>query len=324
MVYRIGGFDLYLEDEDLQSRRRIDSLWQTLFYGTFIKSAMPRQSVRLRIIAYPVPPQEITYSVLQLDGLKLWRTPDGYCLSCSASTAVLDAVCGEGIVYLSPDFWQRPLLQQRQFFQTAIVILLHGIGGYHLHANSVVLGQDGLLIVGHSGSGKSTLTLGLVHAHWRCLGDDALILRNTDNAVQAHALRRGFACTAHTATQFPALADALATAPALSDRKKLLDLETLWPDCFTPVCTPRLIVFPEIVDASRTRLTPLNPTQSLCALMEQGSGIFLIDALVARQQMVMLSQLTRQARGYRLLAGRDVYAEPERVATLLRCAISTG
>ena len=196
-------------------------------------------------------------------------------------------------------------------------------GAFGLHANAVTCENDSVLIVGRSGSGKSTLTLGLLHAHWSCLGDDALLLRKIDHHIEAQALRRGFGCTAQTAIQFPKLAPLLRTAPALSDNKKLLDLENLWPDCFTPHCIPKLIVFPEVTDAPHSRLSALTPSQTLCALMEQSVGL-LTDRTIAQHYMRILNQLTHQASGYRLHTGRDIYTEPERVANLLRLTCQRG
>lgn len=316
-----------VEYEDVHVADYCQPLWQALFHWTHVTGETDEEEVRLHFISSLPPRPTNAHPVSRQDGLELWRTVDGYYLACGASALALDTQRGEGWGCIAPEFWQHPLLLQRRFFLLVAMILLHGRRGYVLHANGIVWSEnDSALVIGRSGSGKSTLTIGLLHAGGRCLGDDALLLRVVGGRIQAHALRRGFSCTPQTAVHFPTLAEAWAAAPILATPhayKKLLALETLWPDCFTPHCTPRLLLFPEVSPALHTRLMPLNLTQTLCALMEHSVGI-LMDAANARRQMAALGHLARQARGYRLYAGHDVYAEPERVAALLRTALQDG
>lgn len=321
MMHRIADFDLRIDCDDALTVHRLDSFWQTLFHWTDATTmdAVRQEAVSLHLVASP--PSEPETALYDMPSSLL--SSDSYHLNCGASRIVLDVRRSRGSGYLAPEFWELPLVQQRQFFMKVVILLLHGRGGYSVHANGIAWNEDGALIVGCSGSGKTTLTLGLIQAGARCLGDDALLLRAMGDHVRAYALRRGFACTAENATQFPLLADALVDAPVLRDHKKLLALETLWPACFTPHCTPRLILFPEITNAPHTRLTPLNPAQTLCAILEQDFAL-LLDATLAHQHLALLNQLVRQARGYRLHSGRDVYAEPARVAALLQDALQAG
>lgn len=325
MDYRLGGLRLSLECQERRLLHRIEPVWRELFHESGAAATTSPLVARLCFGGGTPPPKPaVAQLVWQGGSLSSWRAANDYYLACGASALAIDTARGLGEGYLAPDFWRQPLVYQREFFLLAVLILLRWRDGYSLHANGVAWDEAGAIIVGSSGSGKTTLTLGLVQAGGRCLGDDALLLRpKKEGGIEAHALRRGFACTTQTAAHFPALAPALATAPALSEHKKLLALETHWPERFTPRCTPRLVVFPCVAGAARSRLTPLNPAQTLCALLEHSTGI-LVDATVAHRQLAVLGQLARQARGYRLQAGHDVYAEPDRVADLLRTALREG
>lgn len=320
-VYKLGNFFLRISCEDAQVFFSLGSSLQTFLHLEISPLRPDNQPGQLQIISVPPPLPNAAEPLLREDGFELWLTLNGYYLICGSSVLDLDAQCSKGLGYFNRDFWQQPLFEQRRFIVLLFAVLLYNQGGYLLHANGIAWeNNDGLLVVGSSGSGKSTLTLGLIQAGACCLGDDVLLLSLEEKLTQAYAMRRGFGCTLETAVQFPSLAEPLAIAPSLSNHKKLLDLETIQPGCFTPRCTPRLIVFPEVTYALHSYLLPLSPTQTLCNLMEQSLSV-LMDSSVTRQQITMLSQLTQQARSYRLYAGRDVYTEPERVASLLQGAM---
>lgn len=294
-----------------------------LFYwADALAPTTPEREILFHLISVPPPRPETTQLLaLEDDGFESWGTATGYYLVYGTSTLVLDVRRGKGIGCFTPGFWRRPLIQQRRFLLLLVMILLHGRGCYVLHANGITWGQSSLLIVGSSGSGKTTLTLGLMQAGGFCLGDDALLLRMTNPHVRAYTLRRSFGCDAQTVTHFPQLANAFATAPVLNHSKRLLNLEKLWPDRFDFDCAPSLIAFPTVANTAHSRLTPLSPTQTLCALLKQSR---LMDQAMTRHQLAVLKHLARQARGFQLHSGRDVYAEPERVATLLRAALQEG
>lgn len=320
MIYRVGGFSLHVDSEGEQNAHCLSRMWKAFFYGNFTAACKVQGDARLQF-TLECPAIEYSDVSQKKNEFGVWQTADRYYRTCGSSRLVLDLENGEGTGYLAPDFWNQPLLQQLRFLLAAIIVLLRSCGGYGLHANSVAWDGNGALIVGHSGSGKTTLTLGLLKtAGARCLGDDALLLCIENNLIQAHALRRGFGCTHQTALQFPALADAFRTAPALSDQKKLLYLDALYPERFIMHCTPRIVLFPVIQDTPHSYLTALKPFQTLCALLEQSLGI-LLDAPHAQRQIQLLQQLVRQVQGYRIHMGRDVYTEPERVADLLHNAM---
>jgi hypothetical protein len=115
----------------------------------------------------------------------------------------LQSLEGKGEVYLASSFSdQSPLLQQK-FLAYGLVRLLRPLGLFSLHAASLLTPDGvGVLIVGRSGSGKSTLTLGLIRKGWGYLSDDAVLLRNGSEAVEALALRKSCYIDAQTAVDY--------------------------------------------------------------------------------------------------------------------------
>ena len=71
-------------------------------------------------------------------------------------------------------------------------------------------------------------------------------------------------------------------------------------------CTPRLLLFPRIVDAERTRFVPLDRITAFSRLLEASC-----DQLWDRRMMIphthVIGALVRQAAAYEMLAGRDVF-----------------
>jgi hypothetical protein len=98
---------------------------------------------------------------------------------------------GQGEAWLGPDFVETPAHLRRRFWAFGVLKLLRPLGVFSLHAGAVVLTDGrGMLIIGAPGSGKSTLALGLLRPSWSWLTDDAELLRQQSDAVEALACRQ--------------------------------------------------------------------------------------------------------------------------------------
>jgi hypothetical protein len=98
---------------------------------------------------------------------------------------------GRGKAWLGPDFCEKPAHLRRRFWAFGVLKLLRSVGMYTLHAAAVVSTEGrGMLIVGAPGSGKSTLALGLLRRGWSYLTDDAVLLRQQSDEVEALACRQ--------------------------------------------------------------------------------------------------------------------------------------
>lgn len=199
----------------------------------------------------------------------------------------------------------------------SLVILLRYRGWYPLHTAALARDGRGLLLVAKSDSGKSTATLNLVRHGWNYLSDDTVLLRAVDDRVQAHSFRRNFCVNPDATAHFPELEDH-EWPPSLSDATKWqVDIEQIYPGQFTPTCTPRALVLPEIVDAPKSQMEPVDAKMALAQLIDQGALFLTPDPAIASRHLDVLSQLIEQAQPYRLCAGRDLLDDSRAIHTLL-------
>jgi hypothetical protein len=77
-----------------------------------------------------------------------------------------------------------------------------------------------------------------------------------------------------------------------------------------------VLVFPEIVAEPTSRLVPVGASEAFVRLCRE-SVVLALDPEAIPSHLRVLGRLARQARGYRLLAGRDLRDDPEAVSTLL-------
>ena len=200
------------------------------------------------------------------------------------------------------------------------VALLYARGLRTAHAACVVRDGHGCLVVGESDSGKSTLALRLVEQGWAPLTDDSVLLRRGAGGVEAHALRRDFCVDPEAEALFPRVVDHW--EPHLADaRKRRLRVRSLYPDRTATRCTPRTVLFPRVVPQAESRLVPVGPKATLLALLRHTGAPAWLDAPAAAAHLADLAGLADQARGYRLLAGRDLRDDPAAAAALARAIL---
>ncbi|QXD16223.1 hypothetical protein GQ464_004515 [Rhodocaloribacter litoris] len=197
----------------------------------------------------------------------------------------------------------------------SLLILFQPRGLYLLHAACLVHEEAGVLLSAHSRSGKSTLATGLVCAGWRFLSDDILLLHEQPAGVEALGLGTQFRLLPDTLRRFPGLAARPDAAPFVVE-KHHLDVDVLFPGRYTPRCLPRVLVIPELADRPDSELQPLPASKALLHLLGQ-TTLLLRDRHLARRHLATLKRLASQVQPYRLQAGRDLYDDPAKVATLL-------
>lgn len=199
----------------------------------------------------------------------------------------------------------------------SLAILLRGHGWFPLHAAALTRGEHGVLISARSGGGKSTAALSLVRNGWGYLSDDTVLLRSEGERIVAYSFRRHFCVNPDLASHFPELRES-EWPPALSDPAKWkVDVEQVYPGQFMATCTPRLIVLPDLVDAPKSRVEPVDPKPVLERLISQGAFFLAPNSDVADRHLAALRALIDQSRTYRLHAGRDVLEEPRTLHALL-------
>jgi hypothetical protein len=252
--------------------------------------------------------------VYDAPGLSAIRTDRGYHLRSGGSFLAVDPRSGKAAGSLSEAFLAAPLEDQRGLFLFAFLLLLSGRGLYGLHAGGALWNGCGFLLAGRSGSGKTTLICALARSGWQYLSDDSVLLKRGSSGVESLAFGRPFHCGPATVRHFPELAGG---GPKPVSGKRLVDVGSVYPGRFRSELRPRIVLFPEITAAPFSRVVPLSCTETLVRLLGEGAGV-VHDRNSMAGQMAMLGDLARSARGFRLLHGRDVHADPARVAALLQ------
>ncbi len=276
--------------------------------------------------ATPGPPIPAADPIYRAVNLAVWKSATGFLLVSGKSWLALHLAEGRAHGKLDSTFWTGRPQDQRDFFLLPFLIFGHQQGYYGLHANALSDGQRDYLIIGPSGSGKSTLAVQLLAQGWRCGGDDLILLRAAEplaageierELVRALALRRDFALSAKTLAYCSPQIIAPTAALCPSDAKQIVAASTRVRAALQSDFRPTYLLFAAIVDREESTLVPLEQSSTLVALAHQSAGI-MTDRAIGQAQLDLLAQLCRQASSYQLLLGRDLFAQPPRVAALLQ------
>lgn len=203
----------------------------------------------------------------------------------------------------------------------ATMVALRRCGLFELHAAGVVEPETGggFLVVGPSGSGKSTLATQLASAGWRYLSDDALLLRVGGERVEACALRREFAVTEQTvaAGVLEGFEDLLNEPVPFDPLKRRFKPHAVFPEGFAESCVPRALFFPVITNEAASRARRLTQAETMRGLLRMCPWAC-YDRPAAATHLNLLARLARQAAGFELWAGRDLFGDARYSAEYLR------
>ena len=185
-----------------------------------------------------------------------------------------------------------------------------------LHSAGVVMpGQEKtLLIAGESGSGKSTLTLQLAAAGWSFLSDDSIFLIARSEGIETRGLRKSFALTSQT---MAAVQLETASPPAGPIASKLrISPDHLFPHRQVKSALAGSIVFPAVTHESKSRIVPIEPSETMHRLMRL-SPWACYDKQTAAVNLKVFEALSRDAKAYDLFAGKDLLGNPELTASIM-------
>ncbi len=166
---------------------------------------------------------------------------------------------------------------------------------FAVHAGGVALRGRCVLFPGVSGAGKSTLVLACVRAGWDFLGDDLVLLRDSDGAdLQVHGFPDEIDLTEESLRFFPELmATADATRRWPKHRISPLDVPHLRLASSVP---PAALVFPLRV-AGRARLVPVSADEALVALVP---NVIRTERRTTQRHLDVLATLARTVPAYHL------------------------
>jgi hypothetical protein len=200
----------------------------------------------------------------------------------------------------------------------ALLLALRSRRVYHLHAAAVVSPDKKLyLICGEQRSGKTTLTTALGLSGWKPVSDDSLLISGRQARAQLTALRKSF----HLSSKAPSMWKELAgmeTQPRDADRSSAAGLEFFGTVKLAESLFERIdhLILPQITQEDYSRLEPVSVSEAVLRLAEQ-SIFFPIWPAQTREQMNLITQLAAGASCHRLLAGKDLLADPRRAARML-------
>jgi hypothetical protein len=172
------------------------------------------------------------------------------------------------------------------------------------------------MFVADGGSGKSTLMFALIRAGWHYLSDDVILLRLQDGEVQALPLSRNLRLHVSAARKHADIHARRSSFAVMHDAKLHLDLAQLYPERLSDGCFPRVLLYPRIVPAPDSTLTPLPAVNALWNLIRQSALIFAAPAM-AHAHVHLLRRLVGQCKSYSLLAGRDLEQDPTMISRIV-------
>jgi hypothetical protein len=255
--------------------------------------------------------------VFQAEGFRGLACGDDFYLTDGTSLLHLQVGQGRGEAWLAPAFAAKPRLLQRTFWAFGLLKLLRPLGLYSLHAAGVLSAHGhGLLIIGRSGSGKSTLALGLLRQGWRVLSDDAVLLRQQPEGIDALGCRKHVYVHAEAATQYADLPLGEEVPDGTGGHKRRVGIETAFPTQQVAGCHPRVLLFSHIVPQAQSTVRPLHGPTALKQLLAH-SGPQVFDRQTMRLHLDVLRRLLHQTTAYELRAGRDLYEAPRTLVSLV-------
>jgi len=228
---------------------------------------------------------------------------------------VIDRVFGVARGYLVRS-GEMPSQTIEWYLHFALGELLKLRGLYTIHATALERHGRGVLIPGYSGRGKTTSFLSLLRAGYRYLSDDTPWIRLNAGQVEILPFPMKVDVTDQTIAFFPELRDAPQGLLHQGVHKKYFNVEDVYPHGMGECCRPGIILFPQVVEAPKSRLEPMPKSHALKSILPQTMVVH--DPELARRQFQVLTKLVQRADCYTLHFGQDVLALPELVDSALQ------
>ncbi|HSE84411.1 MAG TPA: hypothetical protein VLB01_07685 [Thermodesulfobacteriota bacterium] len=187
-------------------------------------------------------------------------------------------------------------------------------GIYFLHSAGLYGNGMGCLITGDGGCGKTTASLSLVREGFKYVSDDSLFFEELDGEIFVHPLYTDFHVDQDLIKRFPEIAR-VTNLPIAWGAKISANISEVFQDSFIPQVKPNIIIFPRIVPEQKSRLYPLNKLEMFGRLLKQ--IMIAADKEISKNQLKVLEKLVKQAAGFELLGGRDIYEDPRMIIRLI-------
>lgn len=130
------------------------------------------------------------------------------------------------------------------------------------------------------------------------------------------SFRKSFYIDPEVASKYPELDPHFSIENDTEGCKQFLDLDQMYPDQFRPSIVPKILIFSKITSNKKSALQSVTKGQALSNLLKQSISIF-FNQQVVDEHLNVLKRLVLQTDCYQLLAGRDLYDEPDNIIKLL-------
>jgi len=222
-----------------------------------------------------------------------------------ASGGVLTLDAGRGRLQVDPAQTPGAAADLYSMLTVSAALVLAGLGRALVHAAAVVApdgdgeGGDAWLLAGDARAGKSTTCATLASAGWGYLSDDQVVLTGRDDAVEVEGWLRPFHLDRGGAGERREVAPAELGLAGWRRSARLAGA-----------------IFPTVVPAEPTLLTPLSPADALARLVRQTPWLL----AYRRSAPAVLALLTRVVAGggFALRLGRDTYRDAVVLTPLIR------
>jgi hypothetical protein len=321
--YAIAGRTLCIEASDEWSANIASRFFRDFYLDPVHDTPKPTPNFTVRIFSNGRPP-------LIPEDLETFEVAFGHCRTDGEKYYLMVedslVVTGVGVDRDSLSIWIGNTIHARQplclfnLMSYALEISLRRCGLYQIHGAGLVTHdrKASALIFGASCSGKSTLTTLLASRGWLYLTDDALLLSQVGDVVQARGIRRFFSASETTLASCSlrnfneAVGD-----PMLSDpHKRRLEPLVAFPNQFVSSCVPRTLFFASITGLDRSEVQMTTRTDTMARLIRSNPWAS-YDRLTARDHLQVLNRLTNQCKAFYLRAGLDVLSDPSCAEALL-------
>jgi hypothetical protein len=311
-LYAVAGRFISVET----SEPRLAETFRRYFSGWHVSSVDPGSTAQpdaiIRVHANgdaPASPAHLEFFEVAQGGI--CHTDESNYFFESKGAVVRANVGDPPVIEVWPGPPDSPLMPQLIF--NAAMTAMRRCGLFELHAAGLSdQNGSGLLVIGPSGSGKSTLATQLAAAGWQYLSDDSLLLYDHGERVAAHALRRVFALHDKSfSVSGMARIDSLDTEAVPFDPfKKRFEPHSVFPDQFTPDCVPSSLFFSRLTQQPQSRVQRLSSGDTMTRLIRMCPWAC-YDKPAAQSHLSLLAGLARQASGFELLAGTDLFNDAE-------------
>lgn len=206
----------------------------------------------------------------------------------------------------------------RSFTHVVFTLVLYEVlrytGIYYVHAASLQDKQGrGWVFPANQSSGKTTICLALIKLGFKCLTDDAILIKRDEGGLKLLAFEREFHVPLHIAQIFKEL-EPLINEPEYFPNidKRGLNIDKVYPGVrIMEMGAPKFIVFPEIKDSEQSSVELIPSSEAIKGLIPQSAMVFFSKS-EAKRHLDILGEMVSSATCFRLISGKDIYEDPVR------------